>query len=91
MFSPGSRYEKTGVYTVTTKSGQMVRVTRLPLVSTVPLRGFHPRKQGQRLDLIAAKYLADPTAFWRLCDANRAMVPDALSVHELIGVPVVSR
>lgn len=91
MFFLGSRYERTGVYTVTTASGQTVSVARLPLASTAPMRGFHPRKQGQRLDLIAAKYLNDPTAFWRLCDANQSMVPDALAVHELIGVPVVSR
>jgi hypothetical protein len=31
--------------------------------------------QADRLDNIAAKYLGDPTLFWRLCDANRAMRP----------------
>jgi nucleoid-associated protein YgaU len=32
-------------------------------------------QQGDRLDNIAAKFLGDPTLFWRLCDANRAMRP----------------
>jgi hypothetical protein len=39
--------------------------------------------QGDRLDNIAAKYLGDPEQFWRLCDANGAMRPDALT--ETIG------
>jgi len=38
----------------------------------------HTIKQGDRLDLIAAKYLGDPLMFWLICDANGAMRPDAL-------------
>jgi hypothetical protein len=53
----------------------------------VPLAGFHPRKSGERLDLIAARYLSDPTWFWRLCDANNAPVPDALAARPLVGIP----
>jgi len=37
--------------------------------------------------LIAAHYLADATAFWRLCDANAAMVPDTLAARERVGIP----
>jgi hypothetical protein len=39
--------------------------------------------QGERLDGITAQHLGDPTLFWRLCDANRAMRPDELT--ETIG------
>jgi len=35
--------------------------------------------QGDRLDNIAAQHLGDPTLFWRLCDANRAMRPWSLT------------
>ena len=35
-------------------------------------------KQGDRLDLIAAKYLGDPLMFWLICDANGAIRPDDL-------------
>ena len=35
----------------------------------------HTVVQGERLDNLAAQYLGDPTLFWRLCDANRAMRP----------------
>lgn len=87
MFFPGSRYTNAGTYTMTLPNGTTVAVTRIPLPSATTLMGFHRRLQGQRLDLIASRYLADPTAFWRLCDTNNAMVPDALAAHNLIGVP----
>lgn len=38
----------------------------------------HVVKQGDRLDLLAAKYLGDPLLFWLICDANGAVRPDAL-------------
>jgi len=87
MFFPGSRYEKAGTYTVKKPDGTMVTVTRLPLPRAAPLLGYHRRLEGQRLDLIAARYLADATTFWRLCDANNTVVPEALAAQELIGIP----
>src|SRR5258708_6886729 len=39
----------------------------------------HTVVQGDRLDNLAAQYLGDPTLFWRLCDANRAMRPEDLT------------
>lgn len=35
--------------------------------------------EGERLDQVAAKYLGDPEAFWRIADANGAMRPQALT------------
>jgi hypothetical protein len=87
MFFPGSRYQNVGTYTFTTASGAIVTTTNLPLPASVPLLGYYQRSQGQRLDLIANSYLSDPTAFWRLCDANGSVVPDALPSHALIGIP----
>jgi hypothetical protein len=83
MFFPGSRYEKAATYT-----GTVVTVTKLPLPVQNPVQGFHRRLEEQQLDLIATHYLKDATAFWRLCDANNTIVPDALAVHDLIGIPV---
>jgi hypothetical protein len=88
MFSSNSRYSKSGTYAVTKLDGTVVTATRLPLPAPGPIIGFHRRLQGQRLDLIASHYLNDPTAFWKLCDANNAMIPDSLGVHDLIGIPV---
>ncbi len=87
MFFPGSRYEKTGTYTLAKPDGSKVSVARLPLPLANPLQGYHRRLTGQRLDLIASHYFADATAFWRLCDGNRAVVPDALAARDSIGIP----
>ena len=87
MFFPGSRYQNTGTYTFTTGAGTTVTAINLPLPRANSLLGYHRRLQGQRLDLIANFYAADPTAFWQLCDANGSVVPDALLSHDLIGIP----
>ncbi|SFN69867.1 LysM peptidoglycan-binding domain-containing protein [Nitrosospira briensis] len=39
----------------------------------------HVVTQGERLDNITARYLGDPEQFWRVCDANNAMLPQALT------------
>jgi hypothetical protein len=88
---PGSRYANLATYLVITETGATVSATTLPVPQAGPLRGFHRRIEGQRLDLIANHYLTDPTAFWQLCDANGAMVPDALAVHDLVGIPLKGR
>ena len=33
---------------------------------------------GDRLDLLAFRFYDDPEQFWRICDANGAMLPEAL-------------
>ncbi|HLA20237.1 MAG TPA: hypothetical protein VJZ74_02140 [Pseudolabrys sp.] len=91
MFFPGSRYAKMDTYTVTQADGRMVTAVKLPLPLDTPLVGYHRRLVEQRLDHIAAHYLGDATAFWRLCDAGDAVVPDALVAHELIGIPQKTR
>ena len=64
---------------------------RLPFRKTPPVRSYHTRTDGQRLDHIAANYLGDPTAFWRLCDAGGALAPDALAVRAQIAIPGKAR
>ena len=87
MFSANSRYANQALYTATTADGKQVRAVTLPLPSQPPLAGFHPRRTGERLDLIAARFLADPTRFWLLCDANNCPVPDALAARPMVGIP----
>jgi hypothetical protein len=41
---------------------------------------------ADRLDLLAARYVGDPTAFWRICDANEVLRPEEL---EVVGQAVV--
>jgi hypothetical protein len=88
MFFPGSRYASMASYAVAQSSGTTVQAVKIPLPGPTLVLGYHRRQAGQRLDQIAAHYLADPTAFWRLCDANNAMVPDALAAADLVGIPL---
>jgi hypothetical protein len=87
MFFPGSRYESTETYSVTLPNGKTVRAAKLPLPKQTRLLGYHRRLEGQRLDLITNHYLKDATASWQLCDANNALVPDALAARDLVGIP----
>lgn len=87
MFAPNSRYAQCSTYTVTVPGGAVVTAVVPPLPAPVPLAGYYPRASGDRLDIIATKYFNAPTTFWRLCDANNAMVPGALAARALIGIP----
>jgi hypothetical protein len=87
MFFSGSRYITTGTYSVLLPNAKKVNVAKLPLPNQKPILGFHRRLEEQRLDLIANRYLKDTTAFWQLCDANNAIIPDALESRDLIGIP----
>jgi hypothetical protein len=44
---------------------------------------------GDRLDLISFRYTGDPLGFWRVCDANAALDPDALVDDEAVGTEIV--
>jgi len=88
MFFAGSRYEGVPRISVTGADGKPVAAIQIPLSRRpAPLLGFHKRSVGQRLDHLAAHYLGDATAFHRLCDANGAVVPDALAARPLVGIP----
>ena len=52
----------------------------------------HPITRGDRLDLVTARYLGDPTQFWRVCDANGATRPDELTevVGRVLRIPLFS-
>ncbi len=41
----------------------------------------HSYAQGERLDVITARYLGDPTQFWRICDANLVLRPGELEAE----------
>lgn len=91
MFQPGSRYAGAGIYEVTLPDGRVVTATRTPLPVVRTVVGWHRRAEGERLDLIAYLRLRDATAFWQLCEAADALVPDALAARDLIPVPPAER
>ena len=82
--SPGSRYAGIEQATHTAPDGTPQAYLK---------RRFLPREapavlarvtvvQGDRPDLIAARQLGDPEAWWRLCDANAVLHP-----HKLVDEP----
>jgi hypothetical protein len=88
MFSAGSRYQSAGQpYQVTLPDGTQVLATPIPVRQPPPVLGYHPVSGTGRLDLLAFKYLDDATAFWRVCDANNAMVAGTLAARPLIAIP----
>lgn len=82
-FPTDSRYYGSGILSYRTASGQTVAYLARRLVPQPGAPNFstlarHTVKQGDRLDLVAAKYLGDPLLFWLLCDANGAIRPGDL-------------
>jgi hypothetical protein len=88
MFFPGSRYLTVGTYSVTRADGSVVAVTKTPTPGPRLVLGFYRRNDGDRLDQIAGRFMADATRFWHVCDANGAVVPDGLAARPLVGVPI---
>lgn len=89
MATSTSRYSGAPLYQAKLPNGATATALVIPGPrSPVPL-GYHPRAVGDRLDLLAAQYLNDPTGFWRLCDANNAMLANALQARNLIGIPAI--
>jgi hypothetical protein len=90
MFAQGSRYQSAGQpYQVKLPDGSLVLATPIPLPRPAPVLGYHPKGSTSRLDLLAFRYLNDPTAFWRICDANNAMVAGTLAGRDLIAIPAI--
>jgi hypothetical protein len=81
-FGPNSRYHGLPTATYVMPDGRTVVYVRRRFI--LPPERFallqeHEVYQGDRLDVLAAHYLGDPQAFWRICDANVAIRPDELT------------
>jgi hypothetical protein len=81
LFAGTSRYFGFEPLTITLRGKIVIYVPRrfVPSPSRFQLLQEHTLGQGERLDNIAAKYLGDPTLFWRLCDANNVLQPETLT------------
>lgn len=86
MFDANSRYAKQSTYSVTV-GGRVVTAVSIPLPTQPVLAGYHRRVEGERLDLVAGRYLKDSTRFWVLCDLADGPAPAALAARDLIGIP----
>jgi len=82
-FPTDSRYYNSATLQYTAPNGQVIAYLARRIVPQSGTPNYatvaqHVVKQGDRLDLIAAKYLGDPLMFWLLCDANGAIRPNSL-------------
>jgi len=82
-FPTDSRYYGSSTLTYTAPNGQTItylarRFVPQPGTPNFATVATHVVKQGDRLDLLAAKYLGDPLMFWLICDANGAIKPEKL-------------
>lgn len=78
MFFKGSRYANVAEAEITETNGRVIRYKRIRFIPETPAIQQHTVVQGERLDVIAHQYYRDPELFWRICDANNAMLPDGL-------------
>jgi len=99
-FATDSRYYGSAVLHYAAPNGETIaylarRVVPQPGPPNFATIATHVVQQGDRLDLIAAKYLGDPLMAWLICDANGAIRPDdlvatpgaALAITTPQGVP----
>ena len=82
-FPADSRYYGSKTLTYISPSGETISYLARRFVPQPGPPNFatiaqHTVRLGDRLDLIAAKYVGDPLIFWLICDANGAIVPDEL-------------
>ncbi len=100
MLEPNSRYYNIEQATLEVPDGQgttnPVRYLRrrfIPNTQNQPTLVEHTVGQGERLDIITARYLSEPTQYWQLCDANTVLRPEELEQLsrvikiKLAGVP----
>lgn len=66
---------------ITPDGREIVHLRRRPLPGPADLAeaGHHVVAAGDRLDLLAFRYLGDPEQWWRIADAHPALDPDELT------------
>lgn len=81
LYPPTSRYHAVATAVHVDADGRdhaYLRRRFVPQPGSLASIDFHTVAQGDRVDLIAASHFGDPEQFWRMCDANAAIHPDAL-------------
>lgn len=91
MFDSKSRYVKAETYVVTDAREREVTVVVPPPPPDQVQLGIHLLKEGERPDLLAARYLNDSAGYWRIAEQNDAMLAEALTEQREIEIPVKAR
>ncbi|MGF6789700.1 hypothetical protein [Paraburkholderia sp. 35.1] len=77
-YDTSSRYYALPVLTFTAPDGTVIRYIKRRIIADAalyPTLTLHRVQQGDRVDLLAARYLGDPLLYWRIADANLAVRP----------------
>lgn len=87
MFNRTSRYFNlpTTTITVNDRDGDPVEIRFvkrrfIPSTDGETVVQEHRFTDKDRLDTVTARYLDDPTLFWRVCDANLVLRPEELEL-----------
>ena len=89
VFEKSSRYVKYAtVYPATDRKGRPVQALSPAEIPPANELGEHLRRDGQRLDHLAAHYLNEPTSYWRIAHMNDAMSAEVLTDERIIKIPV---
>jgi hypothetical protein len=87
MFDPKSRYAGLTPYVRRDRRGRLVAVVPIPEPPADLLLGIHVLREGERLDLLAFRYLDNPAGFWRIAEHNGVMLAEALTEQREIAIP----
>ena len=52
---------------------------------------FHLMRSGDRIDLLAYRYLGDPTLWWLICDYNDIFLPLELEPGRVLRLPSIEQ
>jgi hypothetical protein len=96
MFYRGSRYEPvpdaeiTEISEIGAAGGRTIRYKRVRFIPETRGTFGHRVAEGERLDLIAYQSYKNPEQFWRICDANLALLPEELveEIGRVLLIPV---
>ena len=84
LFAPNSRYHTLPTVQYTDATGRKIPYLPrrfIPQPEAFALLTEHGVQEGDRGDLLAARYLGDPELAWRLFDANVVLDPAQLTAH----------
>jgi hypothetical protein len=86
-YEPNSRYYgvDTAQLTVLDVNGETRTIAYsrrrgIPDYIDQPVLAEHQVAEGERLDVITARYAGDPQRFWMLCDANTVVTPAEMEI-----------
>jgi nucleoid-associated protein YgaU len=91
MFTQRSRYAQVPDAVYVDADGREIPYKLLRLAPAPPADvAGHLVVAGDRLDLLAHRYLGDPELYWRICDANLVLRPEELTAEtgRRISIPV---